>query len=467
MTNLARFEIEGSVGGLSPSTDLGYDGVHEEDLTLRLEGDVASVARTWEVQVYSPDNSLGPRASKDAPLLTLVGATSGQNVSATSPGSDITTALPASGTHAWVMRSLVDDGNDSDGNPDPDRVFERMVVIRNTDGHRKIIAIESTQYQKEGWSEAHNEIVDTFETVGSAAVVSASGNKTITIDDWGKKDPATTPLYVLCTGETKLTYPSDDALVNGARIIPIKTNTSSYAVNVELTTGQIQLRSGPSFGSIGIHELYNGGGRIVCGDHTYAGAWLSNGIIPRTGGYVRPAQLEVSTANSLLGAGAVGGASLITALLSNRVMSQDQNGVFGFNAPNLHRYIGGGITTHVAPQDADAVFDSALADGGTLTCDITPTDGELLRIFYYIRVGEYALDYIVIAYDESGPTDPVIQLEKAAIAASEYSSPPSVTIAASIFDDAGTKKVRLSVTQNTGGATSVRIAPVVATETAA
>lgn len=166
--NLAAFEIEGSVGGSSPSTDLGFDAEPLEVLDFRLEGANASLVTSWQLRVYDASDSTSPRASGGAPELTLVGATSGQTVSATAPSADISSTMPNERGHSWLVRSIVNGGNGPDGKPSADYVFERILAIRTDRGGRKVIATEGTQYSLEGWAESLNQQIDGVPTFAIA-----------------------------------------------------------------------------------------------------------------------------------------------------------------------------------------------------------------------------------------------------------------------------------------------------------
>lgn len=159
MTNLAKFEIVGSISGASPSSDAGFDAVAGETLTIRLEG-TGQLVSSFQLQSYDPDNKKhSPRASEGAPLLTLVGSTSGRSAMAATPSSDITIAIPDEGANSWILRSVVSGGT-VDGAPNPDLYFERMIAVRSADGLRKIVANETTQYSPGSWSGAFNDFVD-------------------------------------------------------------------------------------------------------------------------------------------------------------------------------------------------------------------------------------------------------------------------------------------------------------------
>lgn len=151
MTNVARFTIEGTAS--SPG---GYDATAGQTLHYALEGGPAGVVQTWTLQVYDPADLTSPLASPSAPLMTLVGATSGQKVNASTPSSQITSVVPA-GMSSWIVRSLVNGGKNAKGKDDPDYVFERMVVVKDISGRRKMIATEETQYGPDGWAGAVND----------------------------------------------------------------------------------------------------------------------------------------------------------------------------------------------------------------------------------------------------------------------------------------------------------------------
>src|SRR5262245_57709075 len=153
MANLALFDINLDGG------DQGYDAEAGAELSFTLRLQPPHGIRTWELQVFDAArfdraNSIAvnpPRKSPGAPDLTLVGATSGPAVSPTTLAGSITTTLPGESSYiAWILRSVVDDGRDGNGRLDPNRFHERMVVVRDDDGARPIIATEDTQYSDDG-----------------------------------------------------------------------------------------------------------------------------------------------------------------------------------------------------------------------------------------------------------------------------------------------------------------------------
>lgn len=155
MANLAKFTIDGTAS--SPG---GYDATISQVLDFALEGGPANLVQRWTLQVFDAADAGSPLASKNAPTLTLVGATSGQKVDAATPASGITCTMPGSGVHSWLIRSIVNGGVDASGNANPDYVFERFVAIKTGSGLRKIVGTEATQYGPRGWADAQNDLID-------------------------------------------------------------------------------------------------------------------------------------------------------------------------------------------------------------------------------------------------------------------------------------------------------------------
>jgi hypothetical protein len=144
--------------------DRGYEASNSEVLSIKLRD--PSLASTVLFQVFDPagvNPELGiganpPRASKDAPTLTLVGATSGQAVSPTSVSAAVAVTLPGSGTASWIIRCLVNGGMRQLPNGstvfDPALIYERGVYIPTVYGTRKPVATETAQFEIEGWAGA-------------------------------------------------------------------------------------------------------------------------------------------------------------------------------------------------------------------------------------------------------------------------------------------------------------------------
>jgi hypothetical protein len=160
----ARFTIN------ADSSDQGYDATALEVLTLRLKTLPVSGVSTVLFQVFDPtgfDADLGiganpPRSSPGAPLLTLVGATSGQAVSPASVDGAVTITMPGTSGHSHIVRCIVNGGMgtlpDGRTGPLPHLVHERMIVVRDDNDLRAVVATETTQYDDDGWAGAFDEL---------------------------------------------------------------------------------------------------------------------------------------------------------------------------------------------------------------------------------------------------------------------------------------------------------------------
>jgi hypothetical protein len=147
------------------SSNQGFDATPSQVLTLRLKtlpvSGVQSVRfQVWDATAFDPDLDPiqnPPRKAKDSPNLTLVGSTSGPNVSPVTVDGTVSVTMPGSDNHSWIVRCVVNGGLSElpDGRLafDPRLVHERMIVIRDsdTDG-RPVIATETTQYEDDGWA---------------------------------------------------------------------------------------------------------------------------------------------------------------------------------------------------------------------------------------------------------------------------------------------------------------------------
>lgn len=180
MPNLARFFIN----GVSSTPTAGLDASAGQLLTFTPEG-ASSLVQRSTYEVYSVSEPSSPLASKDAPTLTLVGATSGQKVDAATPSAAVTCTLPNfDGLCAsWLVRRYVNGGIDASGRFNPDYVFERLVAVRAANGMRKVIATEGTQYSPRGWADAQNEEVDQlmagYRALAHQSTNSGSGYETV------------------------------------------------------------------------------------------------------------------------------------------------------------------------------------------------------------------------------------------------------------------------------------------------
>lgn len=154
MANFARFLINASA-----STDGGFDATAGQTLTFQLEGTPSGVVQRATFEVYDPAQPTSPLASKNAPALSLAGATTGTKIDAATPASAVTTTMPT-GVHSYRVRCSVNGGLDPNGSPSADYSFERLVVIRSAGGLRKVVSGESTDYSPSGAADAQNDLID-------------------------------------------------------------------------------------------------------------------------------------------------------------------------------------------------------------------------------------------------------------------------------------------------------------------
>ncbi len=180
--NQARFLINGTPS-VDPTTgDREYTAVLAETLTCTLEAN-PSLALSATFEVFDPNDSESPFASKDAPLRTwnengLPAITVGQVPLGIND--DVTIDMPAAvgpplpNIHSYVIRCTV--STPGDGSPASQvQVFERQVLIfgTNTDPVlRKTVPGESTQARVRAWSDSLNDLIDAMENLG--VVVSGS-----------------------------------------------------------------------------------------------------------------------------------------------------------------------------------------------------------------------------------------------------------------------------------------------------
>lgn len=157
--NRALFDVEGD------GADALYVGSFGQLLHFGLRAPTG--VSSWVLQVWNPDGFAygtpildnAPRASKSAPLLTLVGDASGQSVSV-QPRAQITTTLPGVGTSSWIVRSVVDGGmSGNPPRPDPSLVHERIVMLSSSN-LRKPPVTETTQADADSWAGVICDIID-------------------------------------------------------------------------------------------------------------------------------------------------------------------------------------------------------------------------------------------------------------------------------------------------------------------
>lgn len=160
----AKFSIN------ADTADQGFDADVDDVLLLRLKPLPVAGVSTVLYQVFAPDAfsyELGiarnpPRASPGAPVLSLVGATTGQSVSPVAVDGTVSVTLPHTGSYSWIVRCIVNGGMVAlpDGRTvvDPTLVHERMISIRDANGLRAVVPTETTQYSDDGWVGAFEEL---------------------------------------------------------------------------------------------------------------------------------------------------------------------------------------------------------------------------------------------------------------------------------------------------------------------
>lgn len=163
MTNRALFNFNADGGNQI------YVGAHSAtiNVTLRVPSGVSSwMLQVWDPSYYDPQDLVSgnpPRASKSAPLLVLTGTTVGKLVAAATPAGTITVPLPATGTHSWIVRSIVDGGH-TNGSLDPDKIWERGLCVVNTGSVRKPPVTETLQFENNSWAGLLCDLIDLVET---------------------------------------------------------------------------------------------------------------------------------------------------------------------------------------------------------------------------------------------------------------------------------------------------------------
>ena len=249
--------------------DSGYEATNEESLSLTLRD--PSAASTVLFQVYDPSGpnpTLGiaanpPRASKGAPTLTLVGATSGQAVSPTTGAGAVTCEMPETGGHSWIVRCVVNGGRRSLPNGssvvDTSLIFERGIYIPASVGLRKVVITERTQFEADGWAGVLADLVDTELGGGIAAGSYVNQPAAWNGSAWA---PTTTLQFDVAASRTDATLWlwSLDALdgVRSSVYLGVYAQVQSTGdVNISVVNGALYAQSGimHSFGST--HEAEN------------------------------------------------------------------------------------------------------------------------------------------------------------------------------------------------------------------
>jgi hypothetical protein len=157
----ALFDIDGD------GEDRGFDAAAGQTvaLTLRINPSSASSVRfqIWDPAGFDPQKDPivnPPLKSKDAPVITLQGSTTGSSVAPDGGiNGTVSLTLPEQDFVGYLLRCVVNGGQTvlPDGRVVFDRrlVHERMIVVRDGNGDRPIIATETLQYESpDGWAGA-------------------------------------------------------------------------------------------------------------------------------------------------------------------------------------------------------------------------------------------------------------------------------------------------------------------------
>jgi hypothetical protein len=206
MANKALFDID--LDGEDHGFDATPSATHE--IKLRSDSGVNSV----QFQVYDPDAFDGslsltanpPLASKDAELLELVGSSTGQLVSPATLLAPVEVTMPASDLGSWIVRCIVNGGQSLglDGHPrfDPDLVWQRMIVLRNT-AARLPVATERQEYEQDGLAGAVADLArasyyaEASETLFRVRLLSFAGTEFESLDTYFSILPETALDYGL------------------------------------------------------------------------------------------------------------------------------------------------------------------------------------------------------------------------------------------------------------------------------
>jgi hypothetical protein len=151
--NEAKFTINGTPSTDPVTGDPGFNATASQTLTLTAEQN-PSGALSLLYEVYDPNDSQSPLASKDATLLTFVGSgTASQTVA--NPNDSITIVTASSGVHSWIIRCTA-------STPTGPQTFERMVSMRTATAPaiRKPVSAETGQYEARELNDTLDDFVD-------------------------------------------------------------------------------------------------------------------------------------------------------------------------------------------------------------------------------------------------------------------------------------------------------------------
>jgi hypothetical protein len=152
--------------------DRGFEGLNGVTYALRLRQQPPIGVDSVLFQVWNEagaDPSLGiaanpPRASKNAPALTLEGASSGAAVSPATLDGTVSITAPVGGGHSYIVRCVVNRGKRTLPNGsevlDPTLIHERGFFVRTALGSRKIVCTERQEFEVEGFAGALSDMME-------------------------------------------------------------------------------------------------------------------------------------------------------------------------------------------------------------------------------------------------------------------------------------------------------------------
>ncbi|MEE9395195.1 MAG: hypothetical protein V3W41_22110 [Planctomycetota bacterium] len=159
MASNADFTIDGDA-----HANRGFDALNSEVLTLQIEDSPALDVRTTVFSVVQ--KTLG------APDIAELGAVGGAGASPSpNPQDGLDITMPAAGVQSYIIRCQINGGKDTGGNTIAEWTTEREVAIRTSNNLRKIVPVETDQYDPTyGWTESWNDGIDLL-----ASVVTGTG----------------------------------------------------------------------------------------------------------------------------------------------------------------------------------------------------------------------------------------------------------------------------------------------------
>jgi len=324
----ALFTINGD------SSNQGYDAEPLEELTLALKTQPVSGVSTvrfqiWDANDFDPALDIvrnPPRKAKLSPsLLFDNGAATGSSLSPVTVDGEVTLTMPADRFHAWLVRCVVNGGMialaDGRAIPDPSLIHERMIVVKDVDGNRPIVATETTQYEDDGWAPQ----VGLAGAAGPTGPTGATGGAGPT----GPSGPTGVGLTLIATRSTRLGH------------FPV--GTTSFTTEASLPPGEFF-----------VWYLHGAGGSGAAGCGRGSEAGTPGGSAGGGGAYHPPIELTRAQLIAMLPFDVVvedGGAAAVCPTQTGGTNAQGANGNPGGKASLAGRWVawggGAGLTNTV------------------------------------------------------------------------------------------------------------------------